>query len=151
MDFTFTETCLRLLMAVLLGGAIGLNRGLNNKSTGLRTHSIVTLGSAIVTLSVIGPHDTNLANLDAISRVLQGILTGIGFLGAGVIIKEMNGHVSGLTTAATVWVSAVLGAVCGFGHWVLILASTLFILFILLFGGRIERFLEKIFNGDTTS
>lgn len=146
MNFTFVEICFRLLAAVIVGGAIGLNRGLNNKSTGFRTHAIVTLGSAIATLSVINVNEIQPVNFDVISRVFQGILTGIGFLGAGVIIKEMNGHVAGLTTAATVWISAVLGAVCGFGHWSLIITSTVFILIILLFGGRIEKYFESVFK-----
>ena len=138
------DICLRLFMALLLGSIIGLNRDINNKGTGLRTHAIVTLGSAVAVLSVTNTPNLEALNPDTVSRVIQGILTGIGFLGAGVIIKNDNGHVSGLTTAATVWISAVLGAACGSGHWTLIMTAFLFTILVLVFGGRVERIMEKI-------
>ena len=89
------------------------------------------------------------ANMDAVSRVLQGILTGIGFLGAGVIIRDAEGHVSGLTTAATIWVSAVLGTLCGLGYWLLVGISTVLIMGVLTIGGMAEQFAERIFKRDS--
>jgi len=80
----------------------------------------------------------------AISRVLQGILTGIGFLGAGVILRNPTGHVTGLTTAATVWLCAVLGVTCGLGYWsVLVIAAGLSVL-VLALGGPIEYLAERL-------
>jgi putative Mg2+ transporter-C (MgtC) family protein len=81
---------------------------------------------------------------NAISRVLQGILTGIGFLGAGVILRNPTGHVTGLTTAATVWLCAVLGVTCGLGYWsVLVIAAGLSVL-VLALGGPIEYLAERL-------
>src|SRR5690242_13675486 len=101
----FLEVLLRLLAALLCGAAIGLNREFHRKPAGFRTFALVSLGSAIVVLSMEqrgGP--------DSISRVVQGIMTGIGFLGAGVIFRrEARNKVSGLTTAAAIWLTAGLG------------------------------------------
>jgi putative Mg2+ transporter-C (MgtC) family protein len=143
---TILEISIRLLIALILGAMIGLNRGVKNKRSGLRTHAMVTLGAAIASLAILIAQDIDDVSIDAISRVIQGILTGIGFLGAGVIIKHKDGNVSGLITAATVWISGVLGTICGFGNWKLILVSTVLILFVLLFGGHIEKVLIKLFD-----
>jgi Uncharacterized membrane protein len=69
-------------------------------------------------------------------------------LGAGVIIRDAEGHVSGLTTAATIWVSAALGTLCGLGYWLLVGISTVLIMGVLTFGGRVEQFAERIFKRD---
>ncbi|OAM51582.1 hypothetical protein A7981_08875 [Methylovorus sp. MM2] len=138
------ETIMRPLVAVIVGALLGLNRDLHHKTAGMRTHAIVTLGAALATMAVIDISGSGAdANIDAISRVMQGILTGIGFLGAGVIMRDTQGHVSGLTTAATIWVCAVLGALCGLGYWVLIGISITLLFIILIFGGRLERTLER--------
>jgi len=139
----YLDMWLRLFAALIFGSIIGLNRDVNNKSTGLRTHAVVTLGAAVAVLAVAHSPNLESFNTDAASRVVQGILTGIGFLGAGVIIKNNNGHVSGLTTAATVWISAVIGAVCGYGDWQLIIAAFSLTLVILIFGGRVEIAIEN--------
>ena len=133
------EIFLRLGAAALLGSLVGLNRELKNKSAGLRTHAMVSIGSALAALFALkhlgGPFDAN-----ALSRVMQGILTGIGFLGAGVILRSQNGkHVHGLTTAATVWLVAMLGVGCGMGYWVPLLAAALFVFVVLVFGGAVEK------------
>jgi putative Mg2+ transporter-C (MgtC) family protein len=76
------------------------------------------LGAALATIVVLESPNHSLAiDPNAIGRVVQGILTGIGFLGAGVILRDPKGHVTGLTTAATIWIWAVLGIVCGLGYW----------------------------------
>ena len=78
---------------------------------------------------------------------MQGILTDIGFLGAGVILRDPTGHVTGLTTAATIWICAVLGIVCGLGYWFTLAITVGLTTFALLFGHRIERFLaERLFK-----
>ena len=100
------EVILRLGGATLIGTAIGLNRDLHGKPTGVRTLGLVGLGSALVVLSVAQG-----SSVDA-SRIIQGIVTGVGFLGAGVIFRSEGHHVHGLTTAACVWVTACIGAAC---------------------------------------
>ena len=102
------DILLRLATAALVGIFLGLNRDLHGKPTGVRTLGLVGLGSALA-VAAFGH-----ANIADASRVVQGIVTGIGFLGAGVIVRSDRGdHVHGLTTAACVWVTACLGAACG--------------------------------------
>ena len=139
------EVLLRLGSALLAGSILGLNRELSNKPAGLRTHSLVTLGSAIITFSSLHfTDDGHLTNPDALSRVIQGIITGIGFLGAGVIIRDSTGiQIFGLTTAATVWCAAGLGIACGLGYWRFVLLSVGLILLVLIFGGPLERFIAR--------
>src|SRR6185437_6141881 len=94
------DIALRLVLAVVAGGALSLNRDLRGKPTGVRTLGLVAMGSAIAVMSVIH------LSPDSASRVVQGIVTGIGFLGAGVIIRNDSGkHIHGLTTAACVWLA----------------------------------------------
>jgi putative Mg2+ transporter-C (MgtC) family protein len=139
----------RLGSAALIGGLIGLNRDLHHKPSGLRTLSLVGLGSA---LAVLIPTDTA-TDPGATSRVLQGIITGIGFLGAGIIVHEATtAKVRGLTTAAAIWVTACLGSACGLGAWRIAAVSTAIIGFILVFGGRLEKAVHQRFSsGDTKS
>ena len=129
------EVIFRLLAAVLVGGAIGLNRELHEKQTGVRTLSLVALGSAIGVLAaaqVGGPGDA--------TRAMQGILTGIGFLGAGVIIRTASGsHIHGLTTAASTWLTACLGIACAVADWQIVIPGLLFTFVILVWGGTFEK------------
>jgi putative Mg2+ transporter-C (MgtC) family protein len=131
----FFEVLLRLLVALVCGAVIGLNREFHRKPAGFRTFALVSLGSALVVLSMEergGP--------DSISRVIQGLMTGIGFLGAGVIFRRQAPHkVSGLTTAAAIWLTAGLGCAAGLGHYTLVIASTVIALLLLLLGGPFER------------
>ena len=149
------EIVLRLTVATFVGCLIGLNRDLRGKPAGLRTHSLVTLGSALLTLAILHVSAVSGGTPgDALSRVIQGIVTGIGFLGAGVIIREQSGRVSGLTTAATIWLSASLGVVCGMGYWMPILVAMVLIFLVLLFGGPLEIFVERFLgrsNGNADS
>lgn len=139
----FLVVVCRLTAAVVVGGLIGLNRDLNKKPSGVRTHAVVTLSAAIAILAALQTDPDNSRQIDAISRVTQGILTGIGFVGAGVILRDPQGHVTGLTTAASVWVSAGLGILCGLGYWTLIATSTAMVLGVLVFGGRVEKSVER--------
>src|SRR4051794_41878170 len=97
------ERCaLRLIVAFVFGALFGLNRELHGKSAGFRTHALVSLGAAAATLVVLkSPDGTLSTDANAVGRVVQGLLTGVGFLGAGVILHEPAGIVRGLTTAAT--------------------------------------------------
>jgi putative Mg2+ transporter-C (MgtC) family protein len=112
---------LRLGLAAILGGAIGVERELRDREAGIRTHLLVSLGSALFTLvSAYGFHQF-LASGDAVvradpTRIAAQIVTGIGFLGAGAIIRE-GLSVRGLTTAATLWVVAAIGMACGAGYY----------------------------------
>ncbi|MFN2622269.1 MAG: MgtC/SapB family protein [Chthoniobacterales bacterium] len=146
----YEQTVLRLGAALLLGSVLGLNRELHGKAAGLRTHALVCLGAAIATLLALGPPDRPVHDANAITRVVQGILTGVGFLGAGVILRDPMGHVTGLTTAATIWICAVLGIVCGLGYWWLLGIAVVITLLLLVFGRPIERLAEKIFHRHAT-
>ncbi|MBX3732482.1 MAG: MgtC/SapB family protein [Verrucomicrobiae bacterium] len=141
---TWSEVVLRLGAATLMGAAIGINRGRSGKPAGLRTQALVTLGSATVMvamfeLATVGSEfDTG-----AISRVVQGVLTGIGFLGGGVILRDSAHHrVEGLTTAASIWVSAALGLACGAGLWRLALLALVLSLLVLKVGLAVEGTLQ---------
>jgi putative Mg2+ transporter-C (MgtC) family protein len=137
------QIAVRLTAALLIGAGLGLNRELHGKAAGLRTHALVGLGAAAATMVAIGsPGSSMVGDPSTVGRVVQGILTGIGFVGAGVILRDPTGHVQGLTTAATIWICAVLGIVCGVGDWrVLGIALGLTIL-VLVFGRSIERVAE---------
>jgi putative Mg2+ transporter-C (MgtC) family protein len=100
----------------------------------VRTHALVSLGSAVVTMLIF---ETTQHAPDALSRVMQGLLTGVGFLGAGVIIHHDTEHsVEGLTTAASVWITAILGIACGAGQGGIVLTGLLLALAVLLCGAR---------------
>ena len=141
------EIALRLGAAFLVGSLIGLNRDLHGKPAGLRPHAIVSLGAAVAAIVACGlPDETKSTDPNAISRVLQGILTGIGFLGAGVILRDADGHVSGLTSAATIWLAATLGAAAGLGYWPVLVVAIVLTVLVLVFGGPIELFAERLFK-----
>lgn len=104
---------IRLLVALLAGGVIGYQRERAGKAAGLRTHMLVALGTA---LFIIAATEAGMQQ-DAMSRVVQGLVTGIGFLGAGAILKlEDERVIRGLTTAAGIWMTAALGVTIGLGH-----------------------------------
>lgn len=112
----FVQVSARMLAAVVLGAVIGVQRELMGKPAGLRTHALVTLAAAIFTVVPLQAGMT----LEDLSRVIQGIATGIGFIGAGVILKRQEeGEVIGLTTAATIWAATAVGVAIGLGHVVL--------------------------------
>jgi len=131
---------IRLIGATLLGAAIGIQRERAGKPAGVRTHILVTLGTAVFVLacSAVG------MSSDGLSRVIQGIVTGIGFIGAGSILKLTNElEVKGLTTAASVWMTAAVGVAVGLGSLGIALLSTLFTLIILGVAGLYDFRSEK--------
>jgi putative Mg2+ transporter-C (MgtC) family protein len=141
------ETALRLGAALIVGTILGLNRELHGKPAGLRTHALVSLGAAMATVVVLKSSSGSLAaDQNAVSRVVQGILTGVGFLGAGVILHDPGGHISGLTTAATIWICAVLGLVCGMGHWGVLGIAVVLTALVLALGRPLERLAERLFK-----
>jgi len=140
------ESVFRLTTAAAIGAAIGINRDLRGKPAGLRTVSMVTLGSAL--LALVGASMTlpdERPDSSALSRVIQGIMAGIGFLGGGCILRdEAKLHVQGLTTAAAVWVAASLGVACGAGYWRVALLALAIALLVLVGGGPLERGIERL-------
>lgn len=140
----WSEIMLRLGVATLAGSAVGLNRELNDKPIGVRTLGLVGLASALVVL-VVALDDASPHVSDATSRVIQGLLTGIGFLGAGVIVRgREHGHVHGLTSAACVWFTACVGAISGLGHWQAVVVALVIAFLLLLFGGFTEKLAHRL-------
>ena len=131
----------RLALATLLGAAIGINREWEGKPAGLRTHALVALGGALFTMIglLLGSGDASAA-----SRVLQGVTAGVGFIGAGVIMRrpEIN-DVQGLTTAAAIWVVSAVGVAVGAGLWRTSLIALGLGLLVLIVGETIDRWLHS--------
>jgi putative Mg2+ transporter-C (MgtC) family protein len=139
---------LRLGMATIIGGTLGLNRQLHDKPAGLRTHALVSLGAALATYISLEVTTTGkVVDVGAFTRVIQGVLTGIGFIGAGVIFREADPgaskKVKGLTTAASIWVVACLGMACGAGRWRSALIAFGITLLVLVSGGPIEQAVHR--------
>jgi putative Mg2+ transporter-C (MgtC) family protein len=117
----FTRVLVRLLIAAILGGVLGYEREHKGKAAGLRTHMLVAMGAA---LFVMVPEQAGATDAD-LSRVLQGLITGIGFLGAGSIVKGISENsVHGLTTAAGIWLTAAIGMAAGMGRELTAIIST---------------------------
>lgn len=127
------EIIIRLVLSVILSGMIGLERQIHRRTAGLRTHILVCLGSSLIMLTSLHIFDIykNMVPLDP-ARIAAGVITGIGFLGAGAIIREREG-VKGLTTAASLWVSAAIGLAVGCGFYSAALVTTVLTLGALLF------------------
>lgn len=142
------EMVWRLLLASILGGAIGLEREVHGRPAGFRTHLLVSLGSALFVLTSIRFYQMY-GNFDGIGpvgvdpgRVAAQVVTGIGFLGAGAIIRE-KASIRGLTTAACLWVVAAIGVACGVGLFSMALLVTLLSLLSLLFLKKVENLLNR--------
>lgn len=140
-----SEVVVRLLVALFAGAVIGWDRGRLDKPAGLRTHMLVGLGSCTFTLLgfEVSEHlaERTGSEFDP-TRVLQGVVGGIGFLGAGTIIQS-RGQVSGVTTAASVWVAGALGAAAGVGAYVLTAASTVLAFLVLIAVGLDRKVTNK--------
>ncbi|HKE49333.1 MAG TPA: MgtC/SapB family protein [Rhodanobacteraceae bacterium] len=134
----------RLALALAVGTVIGLNRDLHHKQAGVRTNALVSLGAALAILIVMPPGEDPTRHYDAFSRVIQGVLTGIGFLGAGVILRDpATQHVKGLTTAAAIWLAALLGVACGAGAYVPVFVALVLGMIVILFGGPLETWWRR--------
>ncbi|MCW5313375.1 MgtC/SapB family protein [Nostoc sp. KVJ3] len=133
----------RLCIALLIGAFIGLERQIHRKPAGLRTHILVSLGSSMFTLVIMQTGGLQSSH-DALSRVIQGIAAGIGFLGAGEIVRQSSQEsqrpeIHGLTSAAAIWVSAALGIAAGCGLWQLGLIGALITFLVLNVFKRLEK------------
>jgi len=139
---------LRLSAATVVGCVIGLNRELCGKPAGMRTHGLVALGAALITVASL---DLAGAESAAVLRTVQGIMAGIGFLGGGVIMRdESHQSVHGLTTAASVWVVAALGIACGAGQWATSVIAVVITLALLVLGEKVEYKLRLKRNPTVT-
>ncbi|MEX3776955.1 MgtC/SapB family protein [Pseudomonas sp. MYb118] len=137
-----TRITVRLLIAALLGAILGFEREHKGKAAGVRTHMLVALGAA---LFVLVPQTAG-AQADAMSRVVQGVIAGIGFLGAGTILKNHEGdegHVKGLTTAAGLWMTAAIGVSAGLGREATAVFSTVLALAVFSVMPRIVDLFDK--------
>jgi len=135
---TTTEFILRLLTALAAGLLIGFERQWHHKSAGLRTNTLVAIGSALFVLLSISITQTN----GDVTRIIGQVVTGIGFLGAGIIFKEgMNVH--GLTTAATVWCSSAIGCLAASGYYIETMIGTITIILVNLLLMPMDRWLSK--------
>jgi putative Mg2+ transporter-C (MgtC) family protein len=140
------ESMWRLLLALGCGTCLGLNRDLHHKPAGVRTFSLVSVGAALVTLAAA---HVPMTDGGTVGRVIQGVLTGIGFVGAGLIFHNDRGKgVAGLTTAAAIWFTAALGVACGLGHYSLALMGLIAALTILVIGRPIERVAERLTRAE---
>jgi len=136
-----TELVEKILMSVLAGGLIGLERELRSKSAGFRTLMLICLGSALFTI-----FSQEMGSPNDLARIAANIVVGIGFVGAGVIFKA-DTRVNGITTAATIWVTAAVGMGIGLGHYILVLFSCFTVLAILFLFTYIEKQIDKVSQG----
>ncbi|MDQ3749971.1 MAG: MgtC/SapB family protein [Acidobacteriota bacterium] len=142
----FARIVIRLVAATLFGAAIGVQREKVGKPAGIKTHILVTLGTTVFVLTCSGYGMSS----DGLSRVIQGITTGVGFIGAGSILKiDKERDIQGLTTAAGIWMTAAIGVTVGLGGLGLALLSTILALIILTIVGRIELQVGKSQSAKT--
>ena len=135
-----TRILLRLTLAALLGGLLGIEREQKGKAAGVRTHMLVAMGAA---LFVLLGQQSGMSSAD-LSRVMQGVIAGIGFLGAGTILKgDDEEKVKGLTTAAGIWLTAAIGVAAGLGRESTAVLSTLLTLAIFTLVPRLVNWLEN--------
>ena len=144
---SWPEAVLRIALAAALAMALGLERDSKNKPIDFRAFAIIALASCV--LAILGQEIyADFASADSVvsmdlAKIVSGVLTGIGFLGAGAIIKQDNGGVTGTATGASIWASGALGLTVGFGFYLLALTMFTFIAAILLGGAFLSRYLGK--------
>jgi putative Mg2+ transporter-C (MgtC) family protein len=137
----FWDDVARIGGAALLGGLLGLEREWKGHWAGLRTHMMVSIGCAIF---VIGGLDVAGDHRESVTRVIQGITAGIGFLGAGTILKlDRRQEIKGLTTASSIWLAAALGTIAGLAEYALAVAAAIISLFVLAVLGPLEKYFER--------
>ncbi|MAP80384.1 MAG: magnesium transporter MgtC [Aequorivita sp.] len=141
-----TQFILNIVLAAIAGVCVGIERQMKNKNAGLKTYALVALGASVF----IGI-SFQYANLDYVdfSRITGQVVVGVGFLGAGVIIKRKN-HVSGIATAAAIWCSAALGCLAGLSMYIELAATTGLIVIINLVMGYYNRKMVKTKNNNNT-
>ncbi len=142
-----SDIILKLVVALILGLVIGVERLLVHKEAGMKTHALVAMGSALfVVISELLAHEYGGGNGFDPSRIASQIIVGVGFLGAGSIILHGN-RLTGITTAGGIWVTAGIGMAAGFGFFSLAIIATILVLFILVVVTVFEKPIRKI-SGD---
>ena len=137
---SITRATWRMGEALVLGAAIGWDRERREAEAGLRTHMLVALGAAMF---VLVPMQSGM-NSEQVSRVVQGLVSGIGFLGAGAVLKDTGeGRIHGLTTAASIWATAAVGVAAGLGQTGTAILATVFILLVLVWLRRLGRSIQR--------
>lgn len=143
------EIIMKLVVALLLGMSLGVERAVAGKTAGMRTYGLVTMGSALFTIVAVnaaGGYDSEVAFRESLRFTAQ-ILTGIGFIGAGLIFSH-EGKVSGVTTAAGIWVAAGIGVAVGYGLYLLAAITMIFVMFVFTALWYIEHRLKTLAHGD---
>jgi putative Mg2+ transporter-C (MgtC) family protein len=150
MEPSTIDIFVRLVMAVLLGGLVGIERTLAGKTAGMRTYALVAMGSAMFVLisEIVSAHFLNLTNFDPL-RMASQILVGIGFIGAGLVFHNgLDMRTSGLTSAAGLWVAAGIGMACGFHLYALALMVAVLTLIIFTILWYVEKGFKKMSYSD---
>jgi putative Mg2+ transporter-C (MgtC) family protein len=137
----------RLALATLLGAAVGVDREIALKPAGLRTHALVSLGAALIT--IVGLQLGQSGDNAAPSRIIQGLVAGIGFIGGGVILHREGGAVHGLTTAASIWIAAGTGVAVGTGLWRGAVAAVVLSLVVLTLRRPVDNAVRKVTGGGS--
>src|SRR5512138_268052 len=132
------ENLIKLGLAILIGGVLGAEREFRDKAAGFRTLILITVGSTLFTMFSMSMDPDN-----SRTRIAANIVTGIGFLGAGAIVRE-HGRIGGLTTAATIWLAAALGMGIGAGEMAFVTVSALIVIVVLLVFRRLEGWIDQI-------
>lgn len=130
---------LGIILAVVFGAAIGMEREISGKAAGLRTNALICMGAAVFTII---SRQMGSGQQDSLTRIAAQIVTGVGFLGAGAIIRDRGG-IQGLTTAATIWLVASIGMACGASFYILAGISTLIAVIVLMGLRQLEKPLER--------
>lgn len=133
------EIALRILLALLLGGSLGLERELQGRPAGLRTHALVSAGAALVMLVSMYGFPEGVGDP---GRIAAQVVSGIGFLGAGAILRD-GGDITGITTAATLWIVAMIGLAAGNGYYFAAVLTTILSLFVLIFLTKLEKMMGR--------
>lgn len=135
----------RIAAAAMAGIVLGLNRDLNGKPVGVRTLGVVSVAACVLSYAAIEFEiDAGTVSGEMVGRAVQGLMAGIGFLGGGVILRTRARSVEGLTTAAMVWLTTVLGVACGLGAWHIVVIGALAALLLVSFGGGFEQAARRI-------
>ena len=138
-DTVSVDEVISVIFAVVLGAIIGIEREFKQKAAGLRTNVLICVGAAVFTMI---SKNMGIADGHSTTRIAAQVVTGVGFLGAGAIIRDRAG-VFGLTTAATIWLVASIGMACGAGYYSLALITTVIVIVVLIGLGQIERIINR--------
>jgi putative Mg2+ transporter-C (MgtC) family protein len=146
LDFVeLKQNLFSLGMATFLGATLGVDRDLHHKPAGIRVLALVSLGAAAIALgSAYAVSGFGNVPAEGVLRTIQGVLSGIGFLGAGVIMRAQKEEVHGITTAASIWLAAILGMICGMGQWMLAACAFAFAWVIMIFGRWAEMMVMRM-------